>query len=293
MLHVFDLLQRHGVNEAVMLTSYLAETFEFLVEVAATRGLTLEVSQEVEPLGTAGALKNAEAFAGGEAFLAFNGDVLVEADLTALVEFHRAAGAEGTILLTPVEDPSAYGVVTTTEEGRVLDFVEKPAPGEAPTNLINAGVYVLDPSVLERVPRGEVSSLERDVFPGLVAEGARLFAIGTDAYWMDIGTPEKYLQANLDALDGRWRAEGLSLRGDRVASDRARIGEGAQVSSSCLGNGATVEPGATVTESVLLPGVRIGEDARVHRSVLGEGVKVLPGVSITGRTIGDDETVEE
>ncbi|HEV2754723.1 MAG TPA: NDP-sugar synthase [Actinomycetota bacterium] len=292
-VHVFDLLQRHGIDDVVLLTSYLAETFDYLVASGRERGLNLEVSQEVEPLGTAGALKNAEAFTGGETFLAFNGDVLMDVDLGAVVDFHRRREAEATIVLTPVEDPSIYGVVPTDADGRVQDFIEKPPPGEAPTNLINAGVYVIEPSVLDRIPPGQVWSIERATFPSLVEEGARLFATAATGYWMDIGTPQKYLQANLDALAGRFPTAGLALEGDAVASDGARAAEGARVSSSCLGSGVTIGAGARVTESVLLPGVAVGDGAVVHRSVLGEGVTVPAGASLDGAAVGDHETVGE
>ncbi|HEX2057544.1 MAG TPA: NDP-sugar synthase [Actinomycetota bacterium] len=291
--HVLDLLARHGIHDVVLLTSYLASRFEPVVAAARGRGLNLEVTREEEPLGTAGALKHAEALTGGETFLALNGDVLTDVDLSAIVDFHQSSEAEATIWLTPVDDPSAYGVVPTDGNGRVQEFVEKPPPGRAPTNLINAGIYVLEPSVLDRVPAGEVWSIERATFPALVDEGARLFATAVPAYWMDIGTPEKYRRANIDALEGRFAMEGLALHGDRVAAQGAEIAEGARVSCSCLGAGTIVEPGATVERSVLLPGVTVGEGATVRDSVLGEGVKVRPGVSATRVTAGDNESVEE
>jgi NDP-sugar pyrophosphorylase family protein len=292
-VHVFDLLQRHGVDDAVLLTSYLASTFDHLVDVARGRGLNLEVSREIEPLGTAGALKNAADLTGGETFLALNGDVLTDVDLTEIVEFHRRSEAEATIWLTPVEDPSAFGVVPTDADGRVEQFIEKPPPGEAPTNLINAGVYVLEPSVLDRIPPGVTWSIERATFPQLVDEGARLYGIERDGYWMDIGTPQKYLQANLDALEGRFAGEGIAVTGDRVVAEDSRVAPGARVSCSCLGAGTVVEAGATVETSVLLPGVSVGKGARVRGSVLGEGVKVAPGVTVDGATAGDQEIVEE
>lgn len=283
--HVLDLLARHDVHDAVLLTSYLASTFDYLVEEAAEGGVNLEVSQEKEPLGTAGALKHAEAFVGDETFLVFNGDVLTDADVHGLVDFHRTRGAEATILLTPVEDPSIYGVVPTEDDGRVTAFVEKPPPGEAPTNLINAGVYVLEPSVLDRIPPGEPWSIERATFPELVAGGAPVYALASESYWIDIGTPEKYLQANLDALHGRVELSG-------APNDESRVAPDARVSSSCLGHGVTVEPGTRVADSVLLPGVTVGEGAEVGRSILGEGVKVAPGAVVEGRTAGDHELVE-
>lgn len=282
--HVFDLLQRHGVDEAVLLTSYLASTFDDLVEETKGRGLEIEVSREIEPLGTAGALKHAQSFAGDDTFLVFNADVLTDTDVGALVDFHREREAEATILLTAVEDPSTYGVVPTDADGRVTAFVEKPPPGSAPTNLINAGVYVLEPSVLERIPAGEPWSIERATFPELVEDGARLFALATGSYWIDIGTHEKYLQANLDALEGRVRLE----PGDADP----KIDPEARVSCSCLGSGVTIEAGAMVEESVLLPGVTVGRGAAVRRSVLGEGVKVAPGAVVEGRTLGDHQVEE-
>ena len=292
--HVFDLLQRHGIDEAVLLTSYLAEAFEEAVRDAAARGMRVEVTHEEEPLGTAGAMKNAEALVGDETFFAFNGDILSDLDLTAMLGFHRSRDAEGTIVLTPVEDPSAFGVVPTDEDGRVQGFIEKPPPGEAPTNLINAGVYILEPSVLERIPEGVEWSAERALFPGLVEEGARLYATATDAYWMDVGTPEKYLAANLDALAGRFRTEAVPDPGPHANSvaEGAEVAPGARVSSACLASNVVVEEGATIERSVLLPGVVVSEGAEISDSILGADAKVSAGAHLSGATIGDGTTVD-
>jgi mannose-1-phosphate guanylyltransferase len=292
--HVFDLLQRHGIHEAVLLTSYLAEAFEGAVREAAERGMRVEVTHEAEPLGTAGAMKNAEALVGDETFFAFNGDILSDLDLTVVLDFHRSRRAEGTIVLTPVADPSAFGVVPTDGEGRVQGFIEKPPPGEAPTNLINAGVYVLEPSVLGRIPAGTEWSAERALFPGLVEEGARLFATSTDAYWMDVGTPEKYLGANLDALSGRFKTDAVRDPGPQavVVDPGARISSGARVSSACLASGVVIEDGATVERSVLLPGAVVSSGAVVRDSILGAEVKVPAGARLSGATIGDGTTVD-
>jgi mannose-1-phosphate guanylyltransferase len=292
--HVFDLLQRHGVDEVVLLTSFLAEAFEISVERAAQRGLTVAVAHEVEPLGTAGALKNAQELVGNETFLAFNGDVLTDVDLSGMVDWHRERGAEATIVLTPVDDPSAYGVVPTEPEGRVLGFIEKPPHGEAPTNLINAGVYVCEPKLLDRIPEGRVFSAERELFPAVVEDGT-MYARGTDAYWMDIGTPANYLQANLDALAGRYLCSAVAHPDDGMAllAAGAEIHESARVSSSCLGSGSRVEADATVERAVLLSGASVGEGATVRDAVLGERVKIGPGVAIEATAIGDDEIVDE
>lgn len=289
--HVFDLLSRHGVSEIVLLTSYLADTFEASIVEAEGRGMTVSVAHEEEPLGTAGALKNAEHLIGDQAFLAFNGDILTDLDLGALVGWHRARGAEATIWLTPVDDPSAFGVVRTDPRGAVEAFVEKPDPGSAPTNLVNAGVYVFEPSILERIPAATVYSAERELFPGLVEEGARLFATHLDAYWKDIGTPRKYLTANLDALRGLYPTDAVKRPGEDavVSGEDAAIARDAEVALACIGAGARVGSGARVERTVLLPGAVVGAGAGVTDSVLGAGARVPPGIRVEGVTVGDGE----
>lgn len=292
--HVLDLLQRHGVNEVVLLTSYLAETFADVVAGAQARGLTVQVTHEPEPLGTAGAIKNAEPLLGGDSFFVFNGDVLTDLDLTAVAAWHGEKKAEATIVLTPVEDPSAFGVVPTDEDGRVIAFIEKPPPGEAPTNLINAGIYVFEPTVLDRVPAATVWSAERQLFPDVVSEGGRIYAFGTDAYWMDIGTPEKYLAANMDALLGRYRCDAVAAPGEAatVGAGSAHVAEDATVTSVCLGRGSAVGQGAIVERSVLLPDVEVGAGAKVVGSILGQGARIAPGTEVVGQTIADGQLVE-
>ncbi len=291
--HVLELLHRHGVNEAVLLTSYLSEAFEKTIEGAKARGFTMHVTHEEEPLGTAGAIKNAEEFARDETFLCFNGDVLTDIDLGELIACHRDRAALATIYLTPVEDPSAFGVVPTDESGKVTGFIEKPPREEAPTNLINAGIYVLEPAVLDRIPAGEVWSSEHQLFPALVAEDAGLFASLLEGYWKDIGTPGNLLGANLDALSGAYRTEAIEAPGPRASliADGAELEEGAQVITSCIGADCYVAEGAIIKRSVLLPGVRVASGARVSASILGEGVAVAEGAELEDETIADGELV--
>jgi mannose-1-phosphate guanylyltransferase len=289
--HVLDRLTACGVDEVVMLTSYLAEAFTPAIENGLRRGIRMEIATEREALGTAGALKNAEQLLGEDPFLVLNGDVLTDFELGSIVEYHRSRGAEVTILLTPVEDPSGFGVVPTDASGRVTEFIEKPAPGEATTNLINAGVYVMEPTVLARIPAGEVYSAERQLFPEIAAAGT-MYALPTDAYWMDIGTPEKYLQANLDALAGRFRTDAVPEPGLGIVLGRAdgRVSDAASLSDACLGTGAVVEQGATIRTSVLLPDAVVGAGAVVERSILGERAVVAPGVRVVGKTLADRQT---
>jgi mannose-1-phosphate guanylyltransferase len=291
--HVLRLLQRHGIDEAVFLTSHLSEAFDATVAAARERGFTMEVTREEQPLGTAGALKHAQDHIGDETFFVFNGDVLTDVDLDALASFHRERQAGATIFLSPVEDPSRFGVVPTDEGGRVEGFIEKPPTGEAPTNLINAGIYVMEPAILDRIPKGEVWSSEHQLFPELVADGAGLFAIELASYWLDIGTPVSLLQGNLDALSGAYKSDAVSEPGPEtsVIASSAEIAADAGVQSSAIGEGAVIAGGATVTRSVLMPGVRVGAGAVVEDSILGENVRVGAGARVSGFTAGDNETI--
>jgi mannose-1-phosphate guanylyltransferase len=291
--HVLRLLHRHGVDEAVFLTSYLSEAFDGTVAAASERGFTMEVTHEEQPLGTAGALKHAQDHVGDETFLVFNGDVLTDVDLDALVGFHRERGAEATIFLSPVEDPSRFGVVPTEDDGRVQGFIEKPPPGEAPTNLINAGIYVMEPSILDRIPKGEVWSSEHQLFPELVADGSGLFAVELASYWLDIGTPVSLLQANLDALSGAYKSGVVAEPGPEanVIAPSAEVPEDTLITASAIGEDVVISSGATVVRSVLLPGVRVGADAVVEDSILGEKVRVGEGARASGLTAGDNEQI--
>jgi mannose-1-phosphate guanylyltransferase len=291
--HVIDLLADHGIQEVVLLTSYLSDAFSSTIAGWEKCGVTIEVAHETEPLGTAGAIKNAQHLLGDEAFFAINGDVLSVTNLRDVLAFHKSHGGAGTIVLTPVEDPSAFGVAETDGMGRIERFIEKPAPGTTDSNLINAGIYVLEPAVLDFIPSGQVVSLEREVFPQL-AERGEMFATASNAYWIDIGTPEKYLQANMDALLGRFPTQAVHASGPGAVciSSSAQIAAGAKVSSACVGAACTIEDGAEVTEAVLLDGVRVGAGAKITRSTLGEGVEVKAGVHVTGLAVGDGEMVD-
>jgi NDP-sugar pyrophosphorylase family protein len=292
--HVFDLLQRHGIDDVVLLSSYMAETFIDSIRHARDRGMEVAVAHEETPLGTAGAIRNAAELVGDSTFFAFNGDILTHMDLSAVLAFHRDRQAEATIVLTPVDDPSAYGVVPTAADGRVEGFIEKPAHGTAPTNLINAGVYVMEPAVLDRIPAGEEYSAERALFPGMVDEGARLFATPTEAYWMDIGTPAKFLQANLDALTGGFETDAVPAPGPAavVVDPSVERAPDGMLSLSCVGAGCELAVGASIERSVLLPGVRVEAGAAVADSILGEGVVIGAGAIVRGATLGDGEIVQ-
>ena len=271
-------LAGHGVDEVVLSLGYRPDAFFDAYPDALCAGVRLVYAVEPEPLDTAGAIAFAAREAGiAERFLVVNGDVLTDLDVSALISCHEAAGAEGTIALTRVDDPSHFGVVPTDAGGRVLAFVEKPPRDEAPTDLINAGYYVLEASVLDRIPSGRRVNIERETFPAMVADGV-LYARADDAYWLDVGTAERLLQASLDVLDGR-RAGVKPMNGPLVCGS-ARVDAGAHVSRSVLGDGCHVRAGAVVEESVLLPGVVVETGATVRRSVVGVSAVVSAGSSV-------------
>ena len=276
-----------GVTDAVLALGYRPDAFIEAYPDDTCAGVTLHYAVESEPLDTAGAVRFAALDGGIEhTFLVVNGDVLTDLDVAQLWAFHQQTGAEGTIALTPVDDPSRYGVVPIDGDGRVEAFVEKPPPGEAPTNWINAGTYVLEPSVLDRIPAGAKVSIERQTFPDMVADRS-LFALHSDAYWVDAGTPATYLQVQLDLIDGvRGVAEAAVDRGATVAAD-------ADVSHSVVMAGVEVGSGAVVRDSVLLPGARVDGGAVVEGSIVGARA-VVEGRAEVRRlsVVGQDMTVE-
>jgi NDP-sugar pyrophosphorylase family protein len=282
-------LASHGVTDAVLSLGYQPDAFLSAFPNDRAAGVALSYAIDPEPLDTAGAVRFAAVSCGmDDTFVVVNGDVLTDLDITALIDFHRDRRAEATIALTKVDDPSRFGVVAVDDRGRVEAFVEKPAPGTAPTDLINAGTYVLEPAVLRRIPEGR-SSIERLVFPGMVPSGC-LYAKASSEYWIDVGTPVTYLQAQLDLIDGVrgavpapgaedagdgvWRLGSSVVHGDLVGpvlvGDAAYVASGAKVEHSVVGAGARVDAGAAVRNSVLLPGSHILADAVVDSSVVGE-----------------------
>ncbi len=300
-------LARHGVDEAVLSLGYLPDAFLEAYPDGRAAGVSLAYAVEPEPLDTAGAVRFAATSAGvDDTFVVVNGDVLTDLDLTKLVAFHRRVGAQGTIALHPVADPSAFGVVPTDEDGRVTAFVEKPPRGEAPTNQINAGTYVLEPSVLKRIASSGRVSIERETFPAMVRDGV-LFALSDEGYWLDTGTPSAYLAANFDYVNGRRgpmvtpgledRGSGLlaggvseldgDILGPSIVFAGCRVAAGARVQRSILGPGSVVESGAVVADSVLMERCHVAADAKVAgsvmgpRSVVGQRADVRP-VSVLG-----------
>lgn len=278
--HLIASLGVAGVTDVVLAIGFKPQPFLDAFPEGTCAGVSLHYAVEPEPLDTAGAIAFAARYAGiSDTFIVMNGDILCDVDLVELVAFHKAHGAEGTLHLTPVEDPSQYGVVERDDNGWVQRFVEKPQPGETTSNVVNGGTYVLEPSVLNRIPENQKLSIERVVFPAMVADG-RLAAMATDDYWIDTGRPDTYLQANLDLIDGS-RGRILSSIGVQ-----AHVAASASITHSVIGDYCVVEDGCVITDSVLLPGAHIGSRVRLERSlVMGT---VGDGSSLVDCVIGVD-----
>ncbi|MEY2434190.1 MAG: mannose-phosphate guanylyltransferase [Acidimicrobiaceae bacterium] len=284
-------LGRHGVDHAVLALGYRPDDFAAAYPDGRCAGVQLHYAVEDEPLDTAGAIRFAAEDAGiDERFLVMNGDVLTDLDVGALVAFHDRVGAEATITLHEVDDPSRYGVVPTDEDGRVLAFVEKPPADEAPTNLINAGTYVLEPSVLDRIDRGRRVSIERETFPAMVADRSLFAMADGGVYWLDTGTPETYLAAQLDLIEGRRAVPpGITLA---VTDPSAEVASTATVRSSVLGPNVRVGDDAEIVESVVHRGAKIGAKARVRRSIVGADASIGEGATLESLSVvGEGQTV--
>ncbi|QFU93653.1 sugar phosphate nucleotidyltransferase [Amycolatopsis sp. YIM 10] len=289
--HLFSRIREAGITHVVLGTSYRAEVFEEHFGDGSGVGLELEYVVEETPLDTGGAIRNVYDRLRADNAVIFNGDILSGADLGALVETHRSTGADVTLHLQRVDDPSRFGSVPTDSTGRVTAFLEKtPNP---PTDQINAGCYVFKRSAIESIPAGRRVSVERETFPGLLEAGARVQGFVDASYWLDVGTPEAFVRGSADlvrgvaptsALPGP-TGEALLLDGTKVADD-AVLTDG-----STLGAGAEIGAGARIAGSVLFDGAVVGAGAVVERSVLGKGARVGAGTVLRGVVLGDGAVV--
>jgi len=322
---VLGWLRRHGIREVILALSNFPEMIRGHFGDGRAWGMNLQYLVEETPLGSGGAIKNAERLLGGETFLVLNGDILTDLNLERMIEFHHCRNAQMTISLARVEDPSAYGVVEMEADGRVRRFVEKPSPEEAPSNYINAGAWLFEPAMLAKMPpAGKPFSVEREFWPASLQEVVAMFGyaeelslgpLGRDGgrlwrpshYWIDIGTVERYLQAHRDLLAGRievefegieiasevWIGEGVRLDpGARLSPPviigaGARIGSAAEVCESVVGPCSVVEANAVVRESVLWEEVQIGAGAQITKSVVGARQKIAPNTVLNGAALED------
>jgi len=319
MAYMLEWLATNGIAEVVMACGFKPDAMREALGDGGRFGLQISYVTEDEPLGTGGALRFADEQLPdglGERFVMCNGDILTDLDLAGQIKRHRELGAQATLSLVPVADPSSFGLVRISDDGEVLGFLEKPDPSEIDTDLISAGAYVLERSVLDLIEPGRAVSIEREVWPELVGEG--LYAVADrDAYWLDIGTPDRYLKATADILGGAVTSEagarlderglavgegctiegtlvGPSVLGDgctvaagatvgpgAALGDRVEVEAGASIEASAVLDDCRVGAGALIHDAILSPAAAIGADARVSElSVVGPRVQVAPGATV-------------
>jgi mannose-1-phosphate guanylyltransferase len=290
------LLREHGVTDVILACSYRVDDIRQALGDAEHLGVRLRYVIEDEPLGTGGGVRNAADLAHGTVFV-LNGDVLTDADLTAMRRWHESRGSRTTIFLMPVADPRAYGLVELDGEGRLSRFREKPGPDEPiTTNTINAGIYLIDAALLERIPAGRPVSIEREFFPALIADGIPCFGWTGAVYWRDIGSPAAYRDAHLDLLAGRARsplAPPGELRDGSWVAPTARLAPDARLQApSVLGERVEVGRRARVGPlTVVGDGSRIGDDARIEGAILWEHVTVGPGAVLRDCVVPSEVTI--
>jgi NDP-sugar pyrophosphorylase family protein len=300
------------IDEVILSLNYQPRRIEEMFGDGSGSGIKIRYVVEPAPLGTAGAVK----YAGDkltESVVVFNGDVLTQIDLAAVIALHRERGARATIVLTPVPNPSAYGLVETDAAGNVRRFVEKPNPEEITTNHINAGIYVLEPDTFDRIPSEVAWSIERSYFPSLIERGETFVAYVYNGYWIDIGTHEKYLQVHRDIMDGRYVAEPFREARKRAIAPDARVEEGATVEGPCfidegvlikagarigpysvIGRQTQVEEDAVIDGAIIWPNCRVSREAVVHDAILGRHCHVGRSVNLdNGAVLGDRTTLTD
>jgi mannose-1-phosphate guanylyltransferase len=300
--YMLEWLRSHGVDDVILGCGHMADGVRGVLGDGESLGIRLRYIEEPEPLGTGGALKFAEDLL-DERFFMLNGDVLTDIDLTAELAQHERTGALATLALIPVEDPSAYGLVPLNADNSVREFIEKPGAEQTETDLINAGAYIIERSVLDGMaPAGTNISIEREVFPTLVGRG--LYGYPADGYWLDIGTPERYLQGTFDILEGNVSTEigrrlseagralqdGADVQGRVVAP--ALVGAGSTIAfgaivggRTVLGENVTIGPGAHVESSVLLDGASVGQRSTVRGSIVGAGAQIGDHCHVEDRVV--------
>ena len=284
LLYQIEILRQAGISDITLSLSYQPDKIEAVLNEWSDLDVQVRFVTEPNPMGTGGAYRFASD-SGRETTVVFNGDILTDVDLSKMIALHRERKSEATIALVPVDDPSRYGLVETGETGDVLRFLEKPKPEELAslkTNTINAGIYILEPTILDLIPEGENRSFEYNVFPLILEKGMPFFAYVLDnEYWRDIGTPDSYLAAHRDLLNGT--VKGFAI--DRSA--RADTATAATVDKiSVLGEGCVIKPGARVLNSVLGPGVHVEEKASVENSVIWSHTRISGFAEIKDSVIG-------
>jgi NDP-sugar pyrophosphorylase family protein len=301
-----DLLKRAGVKDITLSLSYQPGKIEEIFADGSDYGVRIHYAVEASPLGTGGAYKNAEKYL-TETAIVFNGDVLTDMDLARIVAYHKERKAAATIVLVPVENVSAYGVVETDSEGRVQRFVEKPKPGETSSNTINAGCYVLEPHLLDYVPAGETYSFEYQIFPAILKANEPFYSYVWHDYWLDIGKPQSYLQANYDLINDKlpvfpvYRHNPTFGNNDdapkvdyvSVIDPSCTIKPGTEIINSVIGPNCIIEEKAKIENAVIWAASRIGKEAVIRNSIIGKSGIIGKAAVVDGAILGDKSSLTD
>ncbi len=305
----FALLKKYGIKEVILSICHMPDKVKKIIGGCKKNKLKIIYVKEDKPLGTAGAIKNAEKYLTEDTII-MNGDVLTDIDLKKLIKFHKKSKAIATITLTEVLDPSAYGLVLT-EKDRIVKFVEKPSWADIKDKWINAGIYVFNKKVLNFILSGRNVSLEREVFPELIKRNQNMMAYKSRSYWIDIGKIDKYKQVNFDLLEGRFKPDFLSfkknidiivekgtkfdkkasIRGPVVFGKNCKIGKGIYEPLVIVGNNCIIKDGAMIEKSIILDNVFIDEDVTIRNSIIGYGCKIQANSVLNEVVIGDNTII--
>jgi len=297
---IFERLAKDDVNEAILAINQLTE-FYIKQHRIPRSGLTVKYSHDPpkKPLGTAGPIRHAEHLLGNEPFFVLNGDIFTDIDYKELMKTHKKTGATATLSLIEVEDPSRFGVAELTENGQIKRFIEKPAKGTEPSKLINAGVYVLNPEVLQLIPENRAVSMEREIFPKLAEQG-KLYGHIVKGLWIDIGKPEEYLQTNrilLDTLKPKrtFKTNEFEVKKPVAIDKNVTIGKDTTIGPyTVLGKNIIIGNNVQISNSVILPGTKIADNTRINGAIIGEEATIEENVKITeGCIIGDHAKIRK
>jgi mannose-1-phosphate guanylyltransferase len=303
LVHLLYYLKSHGVNKVILAMGYNPEPIRQCLAGYNKLGVEIEYVIEDVPLGTAGAVKNTAQYL-DDTFIVFNGDILTDIDLSEMIDLHRQLKPEASIALTPVDNPSIYGVVETNASNMVQRFVEKPPPEKVTTNMINAGIYILEPEVLQRIPESGFCMFERQVFPEMLLQKQPFLGYKSDAYWIDIGTPEKYMKANQDLLnripgrviilDEESNINGSTkLFGPALIGKNCHISEDTQVKgSTIIGPGCTIENNIDIEGSIIWDGVHIAANTSLKNCIIGSNCIIGAANTLEDCIIGDNVIVK-
>ncbi|MFA6430769.1 MAG: NDP-sugar synthase [Candidatus Margulisiibacteriota bacterium] len=297
-LHQIELLKQHGIKEIILNLHYMQDSIRNVLGDGKSLGVKLYYSIEETPLGTAGAVKNAEEYFDKEPLVVFNGDILTDINISQIVDYHKRKKSKATLTLTRVEDPTAYGLIISDKDGRISMFLEKPSWEQVNTcsaefgsaNTINSGIYVLDPAIFKKVPRGTIYSFERELFPSLLERGEAMFAYISDRYWMDIGKPGQYMEAHEAIMRNEVsvRLKGMRIDKKNWIGDRAKVSKTAKIlGPAIIGESAAIDRDVRIKDySTIGEKVYVGEGSVLERVIIWEGTKVGRHVVMNGCIIG-------